>query len=277
MNNTVYEETKKTLLNNSDAVVVSIVETQGSSPGKVGCKMLVCPNGKTYGTIGGGNLEKFCTVQAQNVFDTKESFTENFKLNSAEHGKVSMICGGSVTVSFTFFDHSDTDIETLGKFFNIEKPALRAIIFGGGHVGKALCPILSSIGFDVYILDDRKEFANPEVHPQAKKCILCDYSDISSSISISENDYIMIMTHGHCADREILLQVCKTNATYIGCIGSRKKIESTNQFLLDNGISTDKISKIHSPIGLPIGGNSPEEIAISIAAQVIQHKYQFTL
>ena len=141
-------------------------------------------------------------------------------------------------------------------------------------MGRELCPLMKRIGFEVVLLDDRPDFASSQMHPDADRIILCDYADIYSCISIEKNDFVVIMTHGHIGDRDVLLQVCRSEAGYIGCIGSRKKVEGTAAFLRENGISDEKISSIHSPIGLPIGGSSPQEIAVSVAAEIIQCRYK---
>ena len=148
----------------------------------------------------------------------------------------------------------------------------RVYIFGGGHVGKALVPVLAKVGFHVTVFDNRPDFARPEVYPEAGQVILGDYLHASESVSIGPEDYVVIMTPGHQADREVLLQAMRTDATYIGCIGSRKKIAATNAFLMQNGIAQAELRRIHAPIGLPIEAETPDEIAISVAAELILHR-----
>lgn len=269
----VYDEAVKSIMHDQNSVLVTIVETQGSAPGKKGSRMLVCENGKCCGTIGGGDLELFCSKSASDVLTTGKSFTRTFELDSSKQDVISMICGGSVTVEFKFIDKhcSGSDLDLI---FGPEAKRPRALIFGGGHVGQDLCPVLNHIGFDVIVLDDRKEYASKSVHPDAKQCLICDYRNISDSIKINSEDYVVIMTHGHAGDRVVLLQACKTDATYIGCIGSRKKVDATKVFLRENNIPESRIAEIHSPIGLPIGGDTPAEISISVAAEIIQHRYE---
>lgn len=150
----------------------------------------------------------------------------------------------------------------------------RACIFGGGHVGKALVPVLANVGFSVTVFDDRADFATAENYPEAEQVILGDYLDIGAKITITPEDYVIIMTPGHQADREVLLQAMRTSATYIGCIGSRNKIARTNAFLMENGVTEAELKRIHAPIGLPIQAQTPEEIAISVAAELILHRAQ---
>ena len=145
-------------------------------------------------------------------------------------------------------------------------------IFGGGHVGKALAPVLDKIGFNVTVYDYRPGLVTKENTPGAKEIIIGDYSDIFSKVTITPYDYVVIMTPGHQADFEVLNQILKTPATYIGCIGSRTKVAATTKRLKDAGYTDKDISRIHSPIGLPIMAQTPDEIAISIAAELIKHR-----
>ena len=147
-----------------------------------------------------------------------------------------------------------------------------AYIFGGGHVGAALAPVLASVDFRVMVYDNRPDFAKPEKFPQAERVILGDYLDIGAHLTLTENDYVCIMTPGHQADREVLLQALRSPATYIGCIGSRHKIASTNAYLMSNGIPEAELSRVHAPIGLELFGQTPPEIAVSIAAEMIRHR-----
>ena len=143
-------------------------------------------------------------------------------------------------------------------------------IFGGGHVGKALCPILASVGFRVCVYDERPALAKPENYPGAKSVICGSYQKASALVRLRPCDYVVIMTPGHQADTALLLQVLPFETAYVGCIGSKKKIERTNAALREAGISEEKITFVHSPIGLPILAETPEEIAISVAAELIQ-------
>lgn len=244
-------------------VCVSIIKSEGSVPRKSGSKMVVDEHGNTFGSVGGGGLELLCINKALEVFKTHEGYIQHFDLSSVlENGKT-MICGGNVTVEFSYVK-SDEEV------FNENEKKITVYIFGGGHVGRELVPVLEHLNFNVILLDNREEFASSERHPMASKCILCDYSNVSNYVQIKKGDYVAIMTHGHLSDSEILLQVMKTDASYIGCIGSRKKVAATKKYLSDNGISVSELEKLHSPIGLELYGDTPAEIAISIAAEMIK-------
>ena len=145
-------------------------------------------------------------------------------------------------------------------------------IFGGGHVGCALVPVLAAVGFRVTMYDNREELAKPERYPAADEVIFGSFADISGKVTLTADDYAVVMTPGHQADHEILSQVLRSDATYIGCIGSRGKVAKTRERLRADGFTEAEIDRVHAPIGLPILAETPEEIAISIAAEMIEHR-----
>ncbi len=144
----------------------------------------------------------------------------------------------------------------------------RVYIFGGGHVGQALVPVLANLGFRVTVYDNRKELADLKHFPMASEVIYGDYHNIS--VKLTEHDYAVIMTPGHQADFALLEQILRYKTRYVGCIGSRSKIARTQQLLREAGIEEAAIQSVHSPIGLPILAETPAEIAISIAAELIR-------
>lgn len=145
-------------------------------------------------------------------------------------------------------------------------------IFGGGHVSQKLTPVLASVGFNVAVYEEREQFTDIALFPGAIKTIYGKFTDISEKIEITPYDYVVIMTRGHQGDFEVLEQVLRTKAFYIGCIGSRGKIALTRQRLAEAGIPESEFERVHSPIGLDIAAETPEEIAISIAAEMIKHR-----
>lgn len=148
--------------------------------------------------------------------------------------------------------------------------AERVWIFGGGHVGQALVPVLAGVDFPVTVFDNREELATPEHFPAAESVIFGDYNHIFEKLTFHESDYAVIMTPGHQSDFALLEQVLRHSLRYVGCIGSRQKVARTQQLLREAGISEERILCVHSPIGLSIGAQTPAEIAISIAAEMIQ-------
>ena len=145
-------------------------------------------------------------------------------------------------------------------------------VFGGGHVSRELVPVIAHLGFSPIVYEDRAEFAAEELFPGAAGTVLGSFTDLSASISITANDYVVIMTRGHQADFDVLRQALLTEASYVGVIGSRSKIAATNRRLLESGIPEAELKRIHAPIGLPIQAETPAEIAISIAAELIEHR-----
>ena len=148
----------------------------------------------------------------------------------------------------------------------------RVYIFGAGHVGRALVPVLSYVGFEVTVFDNRAELARREHFQTAREIIVGDFAHIFEKVTLTADDYAVVMTPGHQADYEILEQVLRTPATYIGCIGSKRKVALTRERLAAAGFSQQDIDRIHAPIGLPILAETPEEIAVSIAGEMIRHR-----
>ena len=148
----------------------------------------------------------------------------------------------------------------------------RVYIFGGGHVAQALVPVLARLEFRCVVFDDREAFSNPQVFPEAEQCILGHFNRISDYLSIQHQDYVCIMSRGHQYDYLIQKQILTTPAYYIGVMGSRKKKEVIRQKLLADGFFPEDISRITTPIGLDILAETPEEIAVSIAGQLIAER-----
>jgi len=146
----------------------------------------------------------------------------------------------------------------------------RVLIFGGGHVAQALQPLLSKLDFNCWIMDDRPEFAAAELFPGAKKVICGSYEDIGRYIKIGPADFVVVMTHGHASDYTVQKQAMQAQPAYIGVIGSKNKIQTINGRLAQEGYTAAQIAAVHAPIGLPIKAGTPAEIAVSIAAQLIQ-------
>ena len=142
-------------------------------------------------------------------------------------------------------------------------------IFGGGHVSQALVPVAATVGFRPFIYDDRPEFAAKARFPQAAGTLCGSFTALSRHLTITPNDYVVIMTRGHQADFEVLVQTLRCGARYLGCIGSRKKLALCRDRLLANGFTPEEYARVHAPIGLAIGAQTPEEIAVSVTAELI--------
>ena len=157
-----------------------------------------------------------------------------------------------------------------GKHFSMMlQPGERALLFGGGHCSKALAPLLKTVGFRVTIFDNRPEFVTREMHPSAEKLICGDFEKLSDYIDFRDDDYIVIMTSGHNFDFQVEEQVLRRPAAYVGVIGSARKTASVNARLREAGVPEEAIAFVHTPIGTKIKAVTPEEIAVSIAGEMI--------
>ena len=326
-----FKSVRECLGNNEDVVLSTVVASSGSVPRGAGARMLTSKQGRVCGTVGGGAVEYACIVKSQEIISSeKKSSSHPFCLRKNDKEDLGMICGGDVTVYFSYLKANDENIKLLDKieefykndenswliiditengsgaitlygkksgFFGAEidssivnelgtqtkkfeinnrvyyieklSDSSKVYIFGGGHVSQALVPVLVKLGFKCIVLEDREEFCKPELFEGVEKTILIDNNDIGKSLDIKEDDYICIMTRGHKADTISQAYAVKTPAHYIGLIGSRKKVEGVKAKLRSMGITEEEIARVTTPIGLDIKAETPEEIAISIAAQLI--------
>jgi xanthine dehydrogenase accessory factor len=169
------------------------------------------------------------------------------------------------------FTNRGVKVESSGRLYYSE-PLTRAgkvYVFGGGHISQELVPLLSNLGFGCVLFDSLEKFACKELFPSAENIIVGDFSDISAKTAITEKDYVVIMTRGHKYDFAVQSQVMKLKPYYTGVIGSRNKIASVSKKLLEQGFSQDEINRVHTPIGIAIKADTPAEIAVSIAAELI--------
>lgn len=250
-----------------DFVIAKVVETSGSTPRKKGAILMMKKDGTTVGTVGGGLLEAETEKLCKKTFETKEkSHIYSFILDEKQKGALDMGCGGDATVQIDYIEAADP-----GDFIKEFKLASTAYIFGGGHVAYALEPVLRHVDFKTVIIDDRPEYSNPERYPHAEETIVVENFDHAfDNIETDEDSYIVIVTRGHRGDLQVLRQALKRPHAYLGMIGSRRKNRLLYDALLEEGFKEEDFEEIYSPIGLSIGSETPEEIAISIVAEMIQ-------
>lgn len=266
MKTNVMELAKDLIKNGEDFVVAKVVDTEGSTPRKKGAWLLMRKNGSSMGTVGGGILERKTEEIAMSVFETKKSFIHHFVLAPGNKQSLDMRCGGDVDICFDYI-HADNAEQFLQEF----KIKSTAYIFGAGHVGMAVEPILRYVGFDTVVIDDREEFINRERFPKAKDIVkVKDYKETIPQIQSGKDSYIVIITRGHAGDLEVLKNSLKIDCAYIGMIGSRKKVAHTFELLEKEGVPKERLEFVHSPIGIDIKAETPEEIAISITAEMIR-------
>lgn len=236
---------------NKAASLCTVVSTKGSTPRKTGAKMLVFENGKIYGTIGGGNLEKQVIENAVNAIKTKTAKLFKFELLQ----QLGMCCGGTVEIF----------IEPV-----MEKNKL--YIFGAGHVGSALADFACKTGFDVTVIDDRKDYIE-SIKNENVSSVFSPFEDAIKKLIFDKNTYIVVVTYSHPSDRTILSLCINKDNAYLGMIGSRRKIEVTKKKFLESKIATQyQLEMVDMPIGLEINPETPSEIAVSILAKLISVK-----
>lgn len=229
-------------------ILTTIVNVKGSVPRHVGSKMLVKADGSIVGTIGGGKLEAEAITQALQSMGGGITESRRFNLTEDE----GMLCGGSVEILFEPIGNHD-----------------RLIIFGAGHIGHKLAPLALRVDFRVTVVDDRPEFATPERFPDVNRNTDAPIAQLLTSLEFTPNTYVVIVTHAHEYDEEILLYCVQQPFAYIGMIGSRKKSRTVLNHLQEKGIDNALLSRVHTPIGLNIGAETPFEIAVSILSEMI--------
>ena len=270
-NKQILDKALELINNNIEAELIKILKISGSAPRTLDAFMIVYKEDdkqKSIGTIGGGLLEFEALKDAYVFLDNKESSIKKYNLTPQEAGGIGMVCGGSAEISFVYLNNNKDTISNLKK--EIEDKESNVYIFGGGHVSYDLVEVLYKIGFNCIVIDDREEFANKDRFPNASKIIVENYENVFDKITITDKDYIVIITRGHSHDYIVEKNALKTNALYIGMIGSKNKIKTLHERLKNEENYTDEmITRVHAPIGIAIGAESTEEIAISIAAEII--------
>ncbi|MCR5323728.1 MAG: XdhC/CoxI family protein [Lachnospiraceae bacterium] len=270
----VYEKLEELADSNESFILCRIIRSEGSTPRKTGALMAVKNDGTVIGSVGGGRPEYECIMKARQMME--RAFGGNSCINETMHFDLypdnDHACGGEMDVEITFFPEVEqcTLHEPGRRQIISEKHRRRKVyIFGGGHVAQALVPVLEKIEFAPIVYEERSEFAQKELFPDADRVICEGFSNIGESVSLVPEDYVAIMTRGHEDDYEVLKEVLSTNVEYIGLMGSRSKKKMLFEKLENDGFSDKDIERIHTPIGLDIGSETPEEIAISIAAELI--------
>lgn len=258
---------RKFIEENVPFVIAEVIETKGSAPRKRDAVLLMNFEEKTWGTVGGGLLEAETERHCREQLRTKEPLrTYEFILDEAASGEgaLEMGCGGDATIQIRYVDPQNP-----GTFVEDFKTSSQAYIFGGGHVALALDPVLRHIDFETTIIDDRADYANLERFP-ASRVIVCDnFGHCFEEIEPDEDSFLIIVTRGHRGDLQVLRQALRKPHAYLGMIGSRHKNQLLREQLLSEGFTQEELDSVYAPIGLDIKSETPEEIAISIAAEII--------
>jgi xanthine dehydrogenase accessory factor len=302
------------LADNERVILIVVIDTRGSSPGRVGFKMAVAEKGDFFGSIGGGVMEYNMVERAHRLLAEKCSETiikRQVHDPGAEHDKSGMICAGeqthafipltsahlnditgileciagggtgilSITMKDFHFSGGETSDEPIVIKYNDEvsweyKERIglpdTVYIFGAGHISVPLSQILRMLNFRVVVFDDRKELSTFKANSYAHHKEIIDYKNIGNLVPEGPNSFVVIMSFGHKSDDVILRQMLAKKLGYLGMIGSKSKVGVIFDSLHKEGFTRENLSRVNSPIGIPIGSQTPAEIAISIAAKIIQ-------
>ena len=234
------------------AALATIVNLRGSVPSFESAKMLVGDDGTIVGTVGGGCVEAEVFEAAREVMDQEKPRTLEFNLNQNPKYDTGLICGGSLEI-----------------FVEPIVPRAVLYLFGAGHVGFHLARVAHLAGFEVIVTDDRDAYANRERFPDARQIHARELDEVLAELAPCERSYIAIATRGHRDDMRVLRWAVRTPAHYVGMVGSKRKVLGICKELEKEGLPSDALARVHSPIGIDIGAITPEEIAVSVVAELI--------
>ena len=248
---TIYRALAELEAHNQAGALCMIVRSQGSTPRHTGSKMLVYPDGSFIGTVGGGELEnRVITAAKQAILDGMPRLLE-YSMSDPARGDPG-VCGGQVEVF----------VEPV-----LPRPAL--VVIGSGHVGKAVAHLAHWLGFHVAVSDDRPEFCNPVAVPEADAYYPVPMAELPQQLKITPWTYLVLTTRGMNVDVEGLPALLDSPAAYIGVIGSKRRWASARKKMEELGVPAEKLARVRSPMGLELNAETPEEIAVSIMAEII--------
>jgi xanthine dehydrogenase accessory factor len=232
--------------------LVTVVSTKGSTPQKAGAKMLVHADGRLVGTIGGGCLEAEMTRRARQAIEDRRVQVASYDLTPEEAGDDGLVCGGKMEVLIEPVEGT---------------PVL--CLFGAGHVAQPLARMAKACGFRVEVVDDRVKFANPQRFPEADLVVVDSFAEGAAKMTLGPNTYAIVVTRGHKGDAEALESVLGRDLRFVGLLGSKAKVVHIFAALAERGVSREALGRVHAPLGLEIGAQTPDEIAVSILAEMI--------
>ena len=251
---TIYQALFELEKDNGSAALCTVVRSEGSTPRHVGSKMLVYPDGTFIGTVGGGDLEHRVMDEAWMALSDGQSRTLKYSMVDPSRGDPG-VCGGTVEV-----------------FVEPILPPAMIVVIGTGHVGKAVVHLAKWLGFRVAASDDREEFCTPESVPEADEYYPVEMGKLAEQLKVTRQTYIVVTSRGSSVDAVGLPSLLESNAAYIGVIGSKRRWLTTVKALKEKGVSEELIKKVHSPMGLELNAETPEEIAVSIMAEILMVK-----
>ena len=250
----IYQALAEIEKNNESAALCTVVKSEGSTPRHVGSKMLVYPGGNFIGTVGGGDLEHRVLDEAWMAVADGKPRLLSYNMSDPSRGDPG-VCGGQVEV-----------------FVEPILPAPMIVVIGGGHVGKAVVHLAKWLGFRVAVSDDRTEFCTPESVPGADAYYAVPMEKLTEQLKITRQTYLVVTSRGSGVDAVGLPSLLDSPAAYIGVIGSKRRWATTVKALKEKGVTDEKIARVHSPMGLELNAETPEEIAVSILAEIMMLK-----
>jgi xanthine dehydrogenase accessory factor len=256
VNQEVFAAVADALDRGESAALVTIVSTTGSTPQRVGAKMLVFGDGRIVGTIGGGCYENDAFWKAREAITNRRPQLIHYELSDDFAQETGLICGGQM----------DVYIEPI-------EPSPELYIVGAGHVGFHLARLANEVGFRIHVVDDREKFANAERFPYATEVVAEDIPTWVERTTIPPHAYVVIVTRGHTNDLEALRALAPRDLRYLGLIGSRAKVARIYEALSADQMPAEFLQHVHAPIGLDIGAVTPQEIAVSILSELIAVKH----
>jgi xanthine dehydrogenase accessory factor len=234
------------------AALVTVIATEGSTPQKAGAKMLVYADGRIVGTIGGGCVEAEMTWRARQAIDERRPQNASYDLTPDQAGEDGLVCGGRMQVFIEPVEGTPT-----------------LCLFGAGHVSQPLARLAKGAGFRVEVIDDRVKFCNRERFPDADLLVVESMSAGAAQLSIGRNTYAVVVTRGHGGDTDALATVLGRGVRFVGLLGSRPKLIHVVTALEERGLPPEQLAQVRCPLGVEIGAVTPEEIAVSVLAEMI--------
>jgi xanthine dehydrogenase accessory factor len=234
------------------AALVTVVSTEGATPQKAGARMVVYADGRIAGTIGGGCLEAEMTWRARQSIETRKVQLASFELTPDQAGEDGLVCGGRMQVLIEPLEATPT-----------------LCLFGAGHVAQPLARIARLAGFRVEVTDDRLKFANRERFPDAELIVVDEVGAAAEKLTLGPSSYAVVVTRGHGSDARALEVCLARELRFVGLLASRPKAVHVLAALAERGVPPEALARVHAPLGVSIGAATPEEIAVSILAELI--------
>jgi xanthine dehydrogenase accessory factor len=256
MNQEVFTALAEALERGEEVALVTIVAAHGSTPQRVGAKMLVYPDGRTVGTIGGGCYENDAFWKAREAITNRRPVNVKYELNDDFAQETGLVCGGQMEV-----------------FIEPVEASPDVYVFGAGHVGYFVAKLAHEVGFRVHVIDDREKFASSERFGEGIDVIVDNIPEWLEAHTLPPTAYAVIVTRGHTHDLDALRALSATPLRYLGLIGSKAKVRRIFDALQEEGTAPEALQAVHAPIGLDIGAITPQEIAVSIVAELIAAKH----